>query len=118
LSSQLEILHRGPVSCGVDANYLVDYGTGVIPLEKDLQQPYEIDHVVSIVGWGKQGNTEYWIGRNSWGEYWGERGFFRSEFGALALGEDCAWGNIKSFTVMEDVHYSEQGENLENGGSK
>eukprot|EP00470_Lotharella_oceanica_P004375 CAMPEP_0170175298 /NCGR_PEP_ID=MMETSP0040_2-20121228/8399_1 /TAXON_ID=641309 /ORGANISM="Lotharella oceanica, Strain CCMP622" /LENGTH=304 /DNA_ID=CAMNT_0010417231 /DNA_START=1 /DNA_END=915 /DNA_ORIENTATION=+ len=112
---KLEILHRGPVSCGVDANYLVDYATGIIALNSDPKHPYQIDHVVSIVGWGKQGEKEYWIGRNSWGEYWGERGFFRSEFGAMALGEDCAWGNIKSFTVMEKVHYSEEGQNIENG---
>jgi len=38
-----------------------------------------INHEVSIIGWGydEESKTEYWIGRNSWGTYWGDYGFFK-----------------------------------------
>ena len=29
-------------------------------------------HAISIVGWGIENDKKYWIGRNSWGSYWGE----------------------------------------------
>jgi cathepsin X len=41
--------------------------------------------------------TEYWIGRNSWGTYWGEYGFFRLKMHHDNLGIEtaCVWAAPK-----------------------
>jgi len=38
-------------------------------------------HSVKVVGWGTDNNLDYWIAQNSWGEAWGEAGFFKIKEG-------------------------------------
>jgi len=47
-----------------------------------------------VTGWGvTPGGVPYWVARNSWGTYWGERGWFKIYRGSnhLFIEEDCAW---------------------------
>jgi hypothetical protein len=66
--------------------------------------PY-ITHDISIVGWGEEKGTPYWIARNSYGTSWvlptlpviinmkGENGWFKIERGTncLLIETSCAW---------------------------
>jgi len=69
-----EIFNNGPVTCSIDAtDALMNYTSGIFygPSTSNTT-----NHAISVVGWGVQNNTPYWIVRNSWGSYWGMDGFF------------------------------------------
>lgn len=87
-----EIYARGPIGCGIDAtDQFLAYTGGIY--SQFILFP-SIDHEISVVGWGTENGTDYWIGRNSWGTYWGEEGFFRINMHSenLAINTDCDWG--------------------------
>ncbi len=94
---------RGPISCGVHVTSKFEAYTSGIYSEWTLFPL--INHEISVLGWGVDAatNTEFWIGRNSWGTYWGESGFFRIEMHKdnLAIESDCSWG-IPSPKKRED----------------
>jgi len=106
---QKEIFNRGPISCGIAADPLLNYESGIVVNEDD-----GVDHVISVVGWGKDAEKgDYWIVRNSWGEFWGEFGYVRVAFGSLGL-RDCNWATIGDYTAPEkhnQVHCHEGGDN-------
>jgi cathepsin X len=107
---QKEIFNRGPIACGINAMPIEEYTGGIAKGFSLLT-----DHVISVVGWGtdeKEG--QYWIVRNSWGQYWGENGFVRVKFGALAMQQSCTWAVPADFTAPErdnDMHCFEDGSN-------
>jgi len=98
---QKEIFNRGPIACTIAADKLLNYESGIISDHDPM-----IDHVISVVGWGKDPETskQYWIVRNSWGEYWGEYGFVRVQFGALSM-HACNWATVKDYTAPEKNNY-------------
>ena len=53
---------------------LHDYNGGIF---HDKSGTIGNQHEVEVVGFGIEKGTKYWIIRNHWGSYWGEKGFFR-----------------------------------------
>jgi cathepsin X len=73
-----ELALHGPISCGIHAtnNFENNYDGGIY--SEDIGPlKFELNHEISVVGYGvSETGEEYWIGRNSWGTYWGDYGFF------------------------------------------
>lgn len=104
-----EIYSRGPVATTINASPLRDYQGGILDDETASTQS---NHIVSITGFGKDADTgkDYWIIRNSWGEYWGEMGFAKIVAGKNMMGieDHVAWATPGTFTT-ENVACSEDG---------
>jgi len=62
-----------PVSVAVDAQSWQTYRKGVMTGLCGKQ----LDHGVSLIGYGTEGTTNYWLVKNSWGTSWGEQGTIR-----------------------------------------
>ncbi|KAH7672350.1 Actinidain protein [Dioscorea alata] len=66
-----------PVGVGVEAyeRDFQNYGTGVFTGYCGKKQ----DHAVTIIGYGNEDGVDYWLIKNSWGEFWGEGGYMKLE---------------------------------------
>jgi C1A family cysteine protease len=70
---------RGPLVVAIEASAFVFqmYNGGII---RSQDCGTDLDHAVQLVGYGEDPDgVKYWIVRNSWGERWGEQGYFRLE---------------------------------------
>jgi len=78
VSLQTALVTYGPVSVAVAV------GSGFYSYESGVMDPHtacgtSIDHAVLLTGYGTDSATglKYWIVKNSWGQDWGEHGYFR-----------------------------------------
>ena len=100
---QQEIYNRGPIACLMYAHGdSFEYYTGGI-LTDNTTYP-GVTHYVALIGWGQSDDgVDYWIGRNSFGTWWGEKGFFRAEMGIniYNMEENCNWATLKQASSID-----------------
>eukprot|EP00928_Gymnodinium_smaydae_P012238 TRINITY_DN14446_c0_g1_i1.p1 TRINITY_DN14446_c0_g1~~TRINITY_DN14446_c0_g1_i1.p1 ORF type:complete len:401 (+),score=44.84 TRINITY_DN14446_c0_g1_i1:30-1232(+) len=94
-----EIYARGPISCNIacDGNFLLNYSNvaakneGVFVTSATYN---ETDHIIEVTGWGEtRSGLKYWVIRNSWGTYWGDKGWFKLPRGVNQnlIESECTW---------------------------
>ncbi|MDR3737355.1 MAG: C1 family peptidase [Acidobacteriaceae bacterium] len=72
----LQALNIEPISIAVKADNrkFMYYSSGIITSGCGSDSD-ELDHGILLVAALKEGETPYWVAKNSWGAYWGKRGF-------------------------------------------
>ena len=87
----MEAVSKQPVAIGINANKVFQlYASGIITAKDCGPAPHTrdsdimaINHAVVVTGWGEEwvkGRLiKYWILKNSFGEGWGENGYFKLE---------------------------------------
>lgn len=73
LAIQNEIMENGPVIGQIDPyiDFLL-YEEGMF--DYSTKDKIEGNEFIKVVGWGKEGNTEYWLVESMWGKTWGVNG--------------------------------------------
>ena len=91
-----EIYTEGPVATlMIDFTDFSSYKTGIY--QHVTGEACGI-HCIKIIGWGVENGIKYWIMQNSWGENWGEKGYFRMLRGTNECGiESMAYAGIPKF---------------------
>jgi C1A family cysteine protease len=71
------LFNEGPLYIEVKGNLLDKYMSGIFnPYSCEIFTEYNY-HGVILLGWGSDEGTDFWYAKNSWGEDWGENGYFR-----------------------------------------
>ncbi len=82
-----EIQMNGPITCGISVTNEFKSYTNTSGIFEDKSGAKGPSHYILVYGWGvdEKGN-KFWLGRNSWGSFWGENGNFRILKGVNNLG--------------------------------
>ena len=68
---------NGPLAIAINADPFQYYTEGIIDEDEWSCDPEGLNHGVVLVGYGSENGVDFWIIRNSWGDYWGEQGYCR-----------------------------------------
>jgi cathepsin F len=71
------LVSTGPLAVAVNADNMQNYQGGIIDDSESVCPSSNINHAVLLVGYGEESGQKFWIVKNSWGENWGENGYFR-----------------------------------------
>ena len=105
-----EIYQRGPIACGIAVtDAMEDYTGGIF---EDKTGDLDVVHEISIVGYGEEKGTPFWLVRNSWGTHWGEDGFMKIVRGKnnMAIESDCAWATPLDTWTDKKTHVTTEKE--------
>lgn len=99
-SALFDAVLQQPILITMSDELLQHYVSGVIsdPCENN------INHAALLIGYGKENGTDYWLIKNSYGEDWGEKGFFKLQRNSGDEYGKCKIAGGASLTSLRDIH--------------
>lgn len=108
-----ELRARGPIPGNIRVPYTFNYYKEGIYSESELNKNSDklnkttmtdrhlswekVEHSITLVGYGEENGVKYWIGMNTWGQNWGDKGFFK-----ILRGEnECAIESMGDYLTIE-----------------
>jgi cathepsin F len=93
------LYEKGPLSASINSNILMFYVSGIYDPYLNFLCKSGVNHAVVIVGYGVENGIKYWIAKNSWGQNWGEKGYFK-----IKRGEGlCGINYYTLYAEIEDI---------------
>lgn len=96
------LVTQGPLSISIMVPDAINYyDTGVVNITECRCDMSQIDHLISMVGYGtdESNGLNYWLLRNSWSTYWGDEGYFKIARGEL----DCCVSSEAGYPTVAAV---------------
>ncbi|XP_064455228.1 procathepsin L-like isoform X1 [Ornithodoros turicata] len=89
----------GPVSVAIYAadGSFMSYRDGIYDNPHCRSDYSSLTHAVVVVGYGTENGTDYWLIKNSWSEYWGQKGFGKM---ARNRGNQCGIATAAVYPII------------------
>jgi len=93
------LFQSGPLTASIVGQPFQFYVGGIFDVESrddcDTNYYSNLNHAVTLVGYGSENGKDYWLVKNSWGKNWGEQGYFRIAKGKGVCGINLEVSNVK-----------------------
>ena len=101
-ATRAALVKYGPLAVSIDASAdeWVFYKSGVYDAPTCHTAAADLDHGVTLMGYGEEGGVPYWLVKNTWSQHWGEGGYIR----VARRPDDCGITTQPIYMRMEVLH--------------